>query len=155
MISFAAVTCSVLITSTVALNSTPPLEGEHDSDPERAVRKRLVDMPGEASGEVGVEKPFVGGAEEEEGGGERSSASDAARRSKFVVPRDFVEPDRAEQTMASFWSSRYDLHAGLSRLKRGRKKRGVRDDFACDFMCKFAYTSAAVFLDEPSSRRVY
>ena len=33
------------------------------------------------------------------------SASDDALSKRFVVPRDFVEPDRAEHTTATLWSS--------------------------------------------------
>lgn len=39
----------------------------------------------------------------------RCSASDAAFSSRFVVPRAFVEPDRAEHTMATLCWSRYSL----------------------------------------------
>ena len=35
----------------------------------------------------------------------RRSASEAARSKRFVVPRAFVEPDRAEQTTATLYSS--------------------------------------------------
>ena len=33
------------------------------------------------------------------------SASEDALSKRFVVPRDFVEPDRAEHTTATLWSS--------------------------------------------------
>ena len=33
------------------------------------------------------------------------SASDDALSRRLVVPRDFVEPDRAEHTIATLWSS--------------------------------------------------
>lgn len=39
----------------------------------------------------------------------RCNASSAARSSKFVVPSAFVDPDRAEQTMATLCWSRYRL----------------------------------------------
>jgi hypothetical protein len=35
----------------------------------------------------------------------RCSASDAARKRRLVVPSAFVEPERAEQTMATLWLS--------------------------------------------------
>ena len=35
----------------------------------------------------------------------RQRASEAARSNRFVVPSAFVEPERAEQTMATLYSS--------------------------------------------------
>lgn len=40
---------------------------------------------------------------------ERFSASPAALRRRFVVPRALVEPERAEQTIATLYWSKYSL----------------------------------------------
>ena len=47
--------------------------------------------------------------EEREEGEGRWRASSAARRRRLVVPRAFVDPERAEQTMATLCWSRYCL----------------------------------------------
>jgi hypothetical protein len=52
--------------------------------------------------QLGVVSPEVRPLE----GGSRLRASDAARRRRFVVPRAFVVPDRAEQTTATLFCSR-------------------------------------------------
>jgi hypothetical protein len=61
------------------------------------------DIPRKSPFVIGVAKPevvFLCG---------RRSASEAARKSKFVVPRALVDPDRAEQTIATLCWSIYSL----------------------------------------------
>lgn len=52
-------------------------------------------------------KPIdTGVADPEDAGFVRGfNASDAARSSKFVVPSVFIDPERAEHTMATLWLS--------------------------------------------------
>lgn len=53
--------------------------------------------------DIGVALPVVGELAVDPFG--RESASDAARRRRLVVPKAFVEPDRAEQTTATLLPS--------------------------------------------------
>ena len=78
---------------------------ERVGDPERDEPSENVPLRGgeEPLVEQLPQKLFAGvwvpGVDGTVRGGRRASA--AARRSRFVVPRAFVEPDLAEQTMAS------------------------------------------------------
>lgn len=127
----AAVMCSKRMRSTVAKKggSSSPRGGDtedivriediirvEDSPPfgsaERDGERDLELPPGECNGEVqsllrdirpvpGVKHPGLGCAPAP---GTRSACDDALSR-RLVVPRAFVEPDRAEHTTATLWSS--------------------------------------------------
>ena len=103
--------CSERIISTVALNDEDsPFAGDIPNQPngESDFGELLLRGRGLASGELndslekspfGVVVPvFVPEASEPRG---RFRASEAAFRRRFVVPRAFVEPERAEQTTAT------------------------------------------------------
>lgn len=119
MVERAAVKCSERIMSTVALKggtalsagvmqSAPNAEGESDlgEDLLRGLGLRVPDMnlAKGSLGDTGVMKPGVSDVLVE-----RCNACDAACKSRFVVPNDFVEPERAEHTMTTLCWSRYSL----------------------------------------------
>jgi hypothetical protein len=83
----------------------------------------------------------------------RRSVSEAARKSKFVVPRALVDPDRAEQTIATLCWSIYSLYqnkqtlchaicALISRCKADYE----RYDIFCYFDSKLSDTRASILL---------
>jgi hypothetical protein len=65
-------------------------------DPEREHREMKESISGVAAPDCTGDK----------GGGARRSASDAARSRRLVVPSALVEPERAEQMMASLCRSK-------------------------------------------------
>lgn len=82
------------------------------------------------------------------------NASDAALSRRFVVPRAFVEPERAEQTMASLWSSRKLLEPQFSQYVRSAAGFYVRHNLAGDLLRELADTGTAILLYNPFSRWV-
>lgn len=98
--SRAAVICSERIMSTVLLNDPVHCSenevGVSGGEPVREHRKIRESVSGVAAPDSAGDKADGGG---------RRRASDAARRRRLVVPSALVEPERAEQTIASLcWS---------------------------------------------------
>jgi hypothetical protein len=91
----------------------------------------------------------------------RRSASEAARKSKFVVPRALVDPDRAEQTMATLCWSMYSLDQnkrGLSCdlcIRRCVQADYERNDVLRYFDSKLSNARASKFLYKPFGRWIY
>jgi hypothetical protein len=101
--SRAAARCSERIRSTVLLNDA--------TDPS-------AEVPGVSGGELarelqGMRESIKGVAVPDrtgdDAGGARCRASDAARKRRLVVPSCLVEPERAEQTIASLCRSKWSL----------------------------------------------
>lgn len=141
--------CSSLITSTVLLNagaSGASLAGvklneldNEGGDPDLDVGFMTGDWTSEGGledlsrryprleekGNMGVEVPVgpsgVEGLAIVLGVEGRCRASEAARRRRLVVPRAFVDPERAEQTIASLCWSRYELFA----MKRTKQRSAI------------------------------
>ncbi len=131
--SRAAVICSDWIRSTVLLNDTVhgsvnALNGP-GGEPVRELRQIRESVSG-------VAVPDCTGDETAAG---RRRASDAARRRRLVVPSAFVEPERAEQTIASLYRSKWSLQgfhekilSGIFDLKKtGRTERTWLQDQSC------------------------
>jgi len=98
--SRAAIMCSVWIRSTVLLNDTVhgsayALSGP-GGEPVRELRQIRESVSGVAAPDCTGDKTGAG----------RRRASDAARRRRLVVPSALVEPERAEQTIASLYRSK-------------------------------------------------
>lgn len=113
--SAAAAKCSCRIKSTVILNSGSALSAKAakpSNDDDRG-DEILRSLEGGVGGEcerpnmlvpfpfAGVTVPVPGKATL----GRFGRTSEQARRSRFVVPSAFVDPDRAEQTMATLFPS--------------------------------------------------
>jgi hypothetical protein len=98
--SRAAATCSEAIRSTVLLNDpvhcSENAPGISVGEPVRELRQIRESVSGVAAPDCTGDKT----------GGGRRRASDAARRRRLVVPSNLVEPERAEQTIASLYRSK-------------------------------------------------
>lgn len=93
--SRAAIICCDCIRSTVLLNDT--VHGSaNGGEPVRELRHIRESVSGVAAPDCTGDRT----------GAERRRASDAARKRRLVVPSALVEPERAEQTIASLYRSK-------------------------------------------------
>jgi hypothetical protein len=129
-VDLAAVRCSERMRSTVELNDVDaPAAGVMDRLPngESDRGEDLLRGLGLPSGDWSCEKrddsPFGVLVPVSTGLRVRCSASEAALRRRLVVPRAFVEPERAEQTMATLCWSRYCLE--IHEMSMPYKDRGL------------------------------
>jgi hypothetical protein len=127
----AADTCSERMRSTVTLNAggAPTANGrvkltaEPGGEPALDGPQLGLSVVGEpgcetrpSGAQLGVIVPDSGVPANTEG---RCSASDAARRSRFVVPSALVLPERAEQTIATLCCERYSLYDDVKDWSEG------------------------------------
>lgn len=82
-------------------------------------------------------------------------ASVAALSNRLVVPSAFVDPERAEQTMATLCWSMWFLPNRWVHHCRERSKDGSRYNVLCNLHSKFSDAGTSKFLHEPSCGRVY
>lgn len=70
-----------------------------------------------------------------------------------MVPRFFVEPDRAEHTIATLFPSMYALKSYIMNSCYHYKEEVViaRENIRCDLLCELANAGPAKFLNYPFS----